>query len=94
MHDRSRMRASGLLGAGVAAILAACLGVRAARAQVPPKIEAKLREMGHIVAPVCVAELYRPLMPKNDISSGLKQPYPGITVTRNLSFGPSPIGRG
>lgn len=91
MHDRSRMRASGLLGAGVVAILAACLGVSAARAQVPPKIEAKLREMGHIVAPVCVAELYRPLMPKNDIASGLKQPYPGITVTRNLSFGPSPL---
>ncbi len=91
MHQNYRMRIGGLLGAAAAFVFAASFGIPAAQAQVPPQIEAKLQEMGHIVAPVCVAELYRPLMPKNDISSGLKQPYPGIDVTRNLSFGPDPL---
>jgi triacylglycerol lipase len=29
-------------------------------------------------------------MPKNDITSSVPQPYPGITVTRNQAFGPDP----
>lgn len=83
-------RAWFVLGAlGVLAV-ASSIGSDTARAQVPPKIEAQLRKMGHIVDPACTARLYRPLMPKNDITSGLAQPYPGITVKRNISFGPNP----
>ena len=59
-------------------------------AQPPADIEAALVKIGPIVDPVCTAKLYRPLMPKNDITSGIAQPYPGITVTRNQSFGKDP----
>ncbi len=83
-------RTYGMLGALAAAAALACIGAAAAQAQVPPKIEAQLRKMGHIVDPACTARLYRSMMPKNDITSGGVQPYPGITVTRNISFGPNP----
>jgi triacylglycerol lipase len=63
----------------------------AALAAVPPDIEAALVKIGPVVDPPCTAKLYRPLMPKNDIGSGVAQPYPGITVTRNQSFGPDPL---
>jgi hypothetical protein len=56
----------------------------------PPDIESALVKIGPIVDPVCTARLYRPLMPKQDITSNLPQPYPGVTVTRNQSFGPDP----
>ncbi len=62
-----------------------------ALAAVPPSIEAALVKIGPIVDPPCTAKLYRPLMPANDISSGVAQPYPGITVVRNQSFGPDPL---
>jgi Carboxylesterase family len=61
-----------------------------AQAQVPPATEAALVKMGHIVDPPCTAKLYRPLMPMNDINSNAKPLYPGITVTREVSFGPNP----
>ncbi len=61
-----------------------------AQAQVPPATEAALVKMGHIVDPPCTAKLYRPLMPMNDINSSAKPLYPGITVTREVSFGPNP----
>jgi hypothetical protein len=59
-------------------------------AQPPAAIESALVKIGPIVDPVCTARLYRPLMPKQDITSSLPQPYPGITVTRNQSFGADP----
>lgn len=59
-----------------------------ASAQVPADTEAGLRKIGHIVDPSCTAKLYRPLMPKNDISSGVTPLYPGITIARDVSFGP------
>ncbi len=62
----------------------------AARAQVPPKIEAELRKIGPIVDPPCTAKLYRPLMPANDINSKVTPLYPGITIARDVSFGPDP----
>ncbi len=74
-----------LLKASVAALVASV-----AHAQPPADIEAALVKIGPIVDPVCTAKLYRPLMPKNDITSNLPQPYPGITVTRNQAFGPDP----
>ena len=61
-----------------------------APAQVPADIEASLIKIGHIVDPACTAKLYRPLMPKNDINSNVTPLYPGITITRDISFGPHP----
>ena len=59
-------------------------------AQPPADIEAALKKIGPIVDPVCTAKLYRPLMPKNDITSDVPQLYPGVTITRNQAFGPDP----
>jgi Carboxylesterase family len=57
-------------------------------AQVPPNIEPQLMAIGKIVDPACTAKLYRPLMPANDITSAVTPLYPGVTIARNLSFGP------
>ena len=69
-----------------------------AQAQVPPDIEAGLRKIGQIVDPPCTAKLYRPLMPKNDYNTywppGAPAPtnlmplYPGVKLSRDVSFGP------
>ncbi|HLK51085.1 MAG TPA: hypothetical protein VKT49_23245 [Bryobacteraceae bacterium] len=69
-----------------------CLAAAAAvaQAQVPPDIEAGLRKIGQIVDPACTAKLYRPLMPNNDVNSSVKPLYPGITIARDVSFGPHP----
>jgi Carboxylesterase family len=61
-----------------------------AQAQVPADIEAGLRKIGPIVDPACTAKLYRPLMPKNDVNSEVTPLYPGITIARDVSFGPHP----
>jgi hypothetical protein len=74
-----------LLGAA-----AMSLAVVIGHAEPPADIESALVKIGPIVDPVCTAKLYRPLMPKADITSNLPQPYPGISVTRNQSFGPDP----
>ena len=73
------------------AISASLLAAGVAEAQVPANIESELIKMGHIVDPPCTAKLYRPLMPANDISSDKTPLYPGITVVRDQSFGPSPM---
>ncbi len=59
-------------------------------AQVPPNIEAALKKIGPIVDPACTADLYRPLMPQNDITSDVTPLYPGINIARNQSFGSNP----
>lgn len=61
-----------------------------AEAQVPANIESELVKMGHIVDPPCTAKLYRPMMPANDIAGGTTPLYPGITILRDVSFGPNP----
>jgi hypothetical protein len=71
-----------------AAVLA--LAASVCRAEPPPDIEASLVKIGPIVDPVCTAKLYRPLMPRNDITSTVSPLYPGVTITRNQSFGPDP----
>ena len=71
-------------------LAAAFLATGTAQAQVPPDIEAQLIKIGHIVEPGCTAKLYRPLMPKNDIMSDVTPLYTGITIARDLSFGPNP----
>src|SRR5262252_8590321 len=75
--------------------------VGTAGAQVPANIEAELRKIGQIVDPACTAKLYRPMMPKNDYdtywASGASGPaklngplYSGVTLMRDVSFGPNP----
>src|SRR5579863_7487540 len=71
-------------------VLIPFLAAALAQAQVPADIEASLLKIGHIVDPACTAKLYRPLMPKNDINSNVTPLYPGITVARDLCFGPHP----
>lgn len=66
------------------------LAANIAHAVPPADIESALVKIGPIVDPVCTARLYRPLMPKNDITSNVPQLYPGITISRNKSFGADP----
>ena len=74
-------------------VIAIAVTASLAPAQVPPDIEAGLRKIGPIVDPACTAKLYRPLMPKNDINSDVTPLYPGITIARDVSFGPHPKDR-
>src|SRR5271154_7155452 len=76
-----------VLGAFSATSLTAGL----AQAQVPANIESELVKMGHIVDPPCTAKLYRPMMPANDITINATPLYPGITIARDVSFGPDPM---
>ena len=69
-------------------IAATCAGL--AQAQVPAEIEAGLIKIGQVVDPGCTARLYRSMMPANDINSSATPLYPGITVARDVSFGPNP----
>jgi hypothetical protein len=73
-----------------AAMLIGLAAAGIAAAQVPPDIEAGLVKIGQIVDPPCTAKLYRPLMPANDINSNVTPLYPGITIARDVSFGPNP----
>ena len=73
---------------GGVGLVVASAGILAA--QVPPNIEAELQKIGPIVDPPCTAKLYRPLMPANDINSKVTPLYPGITIARDVSFGPNP----
>ena len=66
------------------------LAAGAVHAQVPANIEAELKKIGQIVDPPCTAKLYRPLMPANDVNSTVTPLYPGITIARDVSFGPNP----
>jgi len=61
-------------------IAIASLGV--ARAQVPPEIEKQIVAIGRGVCPAETAEVYRPLHPN--------PPYPGVSIERDISFGPDP----
>jgi hypothetical protein len=73
-----------------AAMLILSVGPGVAQAQVPANIEEGLLKIGHIVDPICTSQLYRPLMPANDINSNVTPLYPGITIVRDQSFGPNP----
>ncbi len=80
--------------------LTACLAPGPAQAQVPEDIYQGLLKIGQIVDPACTAKLYRPLMPANDYNTywppnapaptGRQPLYPGVTITRDQSFGPHP----
>jgi hypothetical protein len=70
------------------------------QAQVPPLVEAELVKMGRVVDPGCTGKLYRTLFDKNDyntywpVDSAMPNTkvklYPGVTVTRDVSYGPQP----
>src|SRR6266540_4235582 len=91
--DMSLKRYFSTFGAGLIVLLA----TSSAQAQVPHDIAEGLKKIGQIVDPACTAKLYRPLMPKSDYNTYwppdaaapvLKGAlYPGITITRDQSFG-------
>ncbi len=104
-HDQERrtrnlFRLSSMI-LGVAALVVS-MAATSARAQVPENIEVQLQKMGHIVDPGCTAKLYRPLMPPKDIVDQLEEMkktgkpsnevpiYRGVTIYRDMSFGPDP----
>ena len=70
------------------------------QAQVPPLVEAELVKMGRVVDPGCTGKLYRTLFDKNDYNTywpvDAAMPntkvklYPGVTVSRDISYGPEP----
>jgi hypothetical protein len=82
------------------ALLALILVAARVEAGVPPAIEGELVKLGHGVFPACVAKLYRPLMPDNDYNTywppDATAPdtdvtlYPGVTIARDVRFGPDP----
>jgi hypothetical protein len=75
VHVKSAQKSSCLLGFVI--VFAAM-----ARAQVPPEIEKQLVGIGRGVCPAETAKIYRPLH--------LNPPYKGISIDRDISFGPDP----
>jgi hypothetical protein len=82
------------------ALLVIISSPRAASAQVPPAIAAELKKLGQGVFPACTAKLYRSMMPANDYNTywppNAAAPntkmklYPGVTLSRDVSFGKDP----
>ena len=56
-------------------------------AQVPPDIAAGIRKIGPIVDSPGTAKLYMPLFKE------VKEPYAGVTVKRDIAYGPDPLNR-
>ncbi|MGB7218980.1 MAG: carboxylesterase family protein, partial [Vicinamibacterales bacterium] len=89
-----------LAGALGVAVLMAYMATATVQAQVPADILAGLKKIGQIVDPACTAKLYRPLMPVKDYNTywpvgatgpaTMEQLYPGVTIARDVSFGPNP----
>ncbi len=69
-----------------AAVCVAALSTTAF-AQVPPDIAAGIRRIGPIVDTMNTAKLYAPLFKDQ------KEPYSGVTVSRDISYGPDPLNR-
>ena len=65
-----------------AAALGLSVAALPALAQVPPNIEAKLKEIGRVVDAPGTAKLYGPLL--------AGQSYSGVVFTRDQSYGPEP----
>ncbi len=65
-----------------AGMAAAALWAGSAAAQIPADVQAKMRQMGRVVAPVDTARLYRPLFDARLLD--------GVTVVRDVSFGADP----
>jgi len=74
-----------------AVLLATAAMARTAQAQVPESIYQEMKTIGQIVDPACTAKLYRPFMPANDYNSSANPLYPGVNLSRDVSFGPNPL---
>src|SRR5258707_9484201 len=59
----------------------------ASLAQVPPDIAAGLRKLGQVSDPPNTAKLYAPLFAEQ------KEPYPNVTVARDIAYGPDPANK-
>src|SRR5690606_16059402 len=68
--------------AGAAVVAVAGLWAGAASAAIPADVQARMREMGRVVAPVDTAKLYRPMFDARLLD--------GVTVVRDVSFGADP----
>jgi triacylglycerol lipase len=69
-------------------LAAAALFIAApAVAQVPPDIAAAIRKIGPVVDSPGTAKLYMPLFRE------VKEPYAGVTVKRDIAYGPDPLNR-
>lgn len=68
--------------AGGLALAVALLASGVAMAQMPDDIAAKVKAIGRTIAPPATAEIYAPLQES--------EPYEGVTVTRDLAYGPAP----
>src|SRR6266850_2166380 len=93
------MRSKNVLSALVAVAMLVTMAAKL-QAEWPANVEAELRKMGHVVEPGCTSKLVRLFYPKNDYNTywppvaaapnkGMKL-YPGITVDRDVNFGPMP----
>src|SRR6266478_4629200 len=60
----------------------AVIGTATVQAQVPPEMAAQLRAIGNGVCVPETAKIYKPLQQK--------PPYTGVTVVRDISYGPDP----
>lgn len=60
-------------------------GVTSVPSQVPPAIEARLQQIGRVVAPPQTAALYAPLQEA--------EPYAGVQVARDVAYGPDARNR-
>jgi hypothetical protein len=89
-NDKSRKAMTLLQSTLGAVLLGAAAMAGTAQAQVPESIYQEMVKIGHIVDPACTAKLYRGFMPANDVMGNVAQPYPGINVTRDVSFGSNP----
>lgn len=67
---------------GAAAITAAVLWAGSAAAQIPADVQARMREIGRVVAPVDTAKLYRPMFGPDLMN--------GVTAVRDVAFGTDP----
>lgn len=56
-------------------------------AQVPPDIAAGIRKIGQVSDSPNTAKLYAPLFAEQ------KEPYPNVTVTRDVAYGPDPLNK-
>jgi acetyl esterase/lipase len=69
------------------AVLAVLASLAPATAQVPAGIAAELKRIGGVVDVPNTAKLYAPMFAEQ------KEPYPDVTVVRNVSYGPDPLQR-
>ena len=68
--------------AALALAAAMGVGVEPSASQVPPDIAAKIKAVGQKIDP-SIGPLYAPLLPM--------EPYPGVTVTRDQTYGSDPL---